>query len=252
MKKSALFLAALFLTQFFNAQENDTWRLGVQFGMHGNRSRFTEGAEGAHARFHQNPYGAGALQVVGRYDYDKHWKVEAGFGFTGIGYEFALSENYSLLNPKNRFSKVQTSSGVLEIPVSVAYKFNPNCNNWKWFISAGIANVFTGKSEANSEFTKNNDGPGNAVYLSASSETQGGAYMHLRFSAGKEKVFQSGRIFSWAFLWNVGFREMSQSHVSYTIDNQLYKHSFSNRGNFFGFRLTYYFKPLNKPEALKK
>jgi hypothetical protein len=251
MKKLAIVLVFISVTGFSKAQEDDTWRWGIQFGMQGNRSRLTGGQEGAHARFHQNPYGAGSLQFLGRYDYNKHWRVEAGFGFTGIGNEFALSENYSLLYPKNRFSTVQTSSGSLELPVMVAYKFNPNCNNWKWFISAGIANVIQSKSDSYSEFTKNNDGPGNDVYLSTTSSNHGGAFMHLRFSAGKEKTFQSGRMFSWAFIWNLGFSEMSKAEVKYTIDNTLYQHSFSNRGSFFGFRLSYYFKPLNKSQVVK-
>lgn len=253
MKKSIIALALVTAGLQFKAQETDTWRWGIQLGAQGNKSEYAGGSSNAHARFNQNEFGSGAIDFIGRYDFNNHWKIETGLGFSAIGFEYALAENYSLINPMNRFSSIRSSAGTFQIPMMVSYKFTPNCKNWKWFISGGFASVFQGASTNFSEFTKTNDGPSNIIYLNQTTEVKGGANVHLRFSAGREKVFQSGRIFSWAFIWNAGFTEMAKSTVKYTIDNQLYEHQFSNNGNYFGFRLAYFFKPLNKvPETKAK
>lgn len=244
MKKTVVVLVTL-LTGMLNAQENNTWRLGIQWGAHGNESSFAGGDADANARFHHNKHSSGMLDVLGRYDFNKHWMIEGGMGINSIGFNDAIAENYSFVHPGKRFTAVETKVGLAEVPVMVSYKFNPNCKNWKWFLSAGGAAVVVADVNKYNEAIKGNDGPSNIVYLSNTTTSNKGTYLNLRFAAGREKMYQSGRIFSWAFIWNAGFTPLAKSTVNYTIDNQAYTHNFTNKGNFFGFRLAYYFKPLN-------
>ncbi len=244
MKRSFVFILALAAGMSF-AQETNTWRWGLQLGLNGNESKFTSGSANANARFHHNSHGTGMLNVVGRYDLNNHWMIEGGMGLNSLGFSDAIAENYSFINPGKRFTNVETTVGLAELPLMVSYKFNPNCKNWKWFISAGGAAVFVADVNKYSEAVKGNDGPSNVVYLSSTTTGNKGGYLNLRFAAGREKVYQSGRIFSWAFVWNAGLSEMASNTVNYTIDNQAYSHTFSNHGHFFGFRMAYYFKPLN-------
>jgi hypothetical protein len=249
MKKvSFLAILAMFGGLAF-AQEANIWRLGLQFGMHGNESKFAGGGANANARFNHESYGSGALNLIGRYDLNNHWMVETGMGINSIGFKNTLSENYSFLAPDNRFTPIESKVSTFEIPLMVSYKFNPNCKNWKWFLSAGVAGVFVGSATKGEEKFQSNDGPTTVVYLGSTTTTSKSSYLHARFAVGREKVYQSGRIFSWAFVWNAGFAPMAKNTVSYTIDSQTYQHDFTNNGNFFGFRLAYYLKPMNTPSA---
>lgn len=249
MKKLTFILALSFLGNSSFSQENDSWRWGVQLGMQGSKSDYIGGGADANARFNHNEFGSGALNFIVRYDLNNHWKLESGLGFSSVGFEDVIAENYSFLTPSNRYTKVNSSVGMLEVPLMVSYKFNPNCKNWKWFISGGLASVYVGGANKSSEATKTNDGPTNVVYLSNTANANEGTYLHLRFAAGREKVFQSGRIFSWSFIWNAGFNQLATSTVKYTIDAQSYQHEFGTNGNFFGFRLAYLFKPINNTPA---
>lgn len=244
MKKTLIAILALGSSIVF-AQENNTWRWGLQWGAHGNESSFSDGDADANARFHHNAHSSGILNAVVRYDFNNHWMIEGGMGINSIGFNDAIAENYSFIHPGKRFTEVNTKVGLAELPVMISYKFNPNCKNWKWFLSAGGAGVIVSDVQKYNEAIKGNDGPSNVVYLSNTTTSNKGTYLNLRFAVGREKVYQSGRIFNWAFVWNAGFNSLATSKVNYTIDNQAYTHSFTNNGNFFGFRLAYYFKPLN-------
>lgn len=245
MKRTTLLAIFVMVGGIALAQEVNRWCLGVQLGMSGNESRFVGGSANANARFNHETYGSGALNFIGRYDFDNHWKIETGVGFSSVGFKSSLSENYSFLALQNRFTFIESNIGTFEIPLMVSYKFNPNCKNWKWFLSGGFASVFVGSAVKGEEKYQASDGPTTVVYLGSTTTSSKSSYLHLRFAAGREKVYQSGRIFSWAFVWNAGFAALAKNTVTYTIDSQTYQHEFSNNGNYFGFRLAYYFKPLN-------
>lgn len=252
MKNIAIVLAFTFIGSFSFAQENNTWRWGVQLGIHGVDSKYAGGDVDANARFHHNDFGTGALSFIGRYDFDNHWKIESGLGFSSIGFEDALAENYSLLSPESHFTQVRSSIGTVEVPLMISYKFNPNCKNWKWFVSGGVASVLVGDVTKGNEVSKSTDGPTNVVYLSNTVSGNKGTHLNLRFAVGREKVYQSGRIFSWSLVWNAGFDQLAKSTVKYTIDAKEYQHEFATNGNYFGFRLAYFFKPLNNIQSKTK
>lgn len=237
---------------FVSAQEDGTWRLGVQLGMSANKSKFSGGMSDANARFHQNAFGAAGLDVMVRYDFNKRWKIESGLNLNSLGFEFALDENYNFLQKGPRKSKVRSNAGVLEIPVMVSYKFKPNCKNTKWFIGAGISNMIVGKHNQDKTYTPNSDGPSSVNYLSSSTKVHGGAYVNARLMVGRERVFKRGGILSATLLWNFGFSEIAKAKVEYTVDGNTYQHEFSNRGSYVGLRIGYCFKPLKCNTKLSK
>ncbi|MBL7917252.1 MAG: PorT family protein [Bacteroidia bacterium] len=242
--KKLLLIMIPFLGITLNAQDDNTWRWGLQLGLHGNKSYFISGQGGAHARFHHNTHGSGAFDLIGRYDYNKHWMIQSGLGFNSIGFEHAIANFYSFNQASSRFTKVNSSFGTVEIPLMVSYKFNPNCKNWKWFISGGVTSVFVGAKTESSTIVNDTDGPTNQSTFTMDSKTKSGANLHLRFAVGREKLYKSGRILSFSAVWNVGLTQMATSTVNYTLDNQTYNHTFGNNGNFFGFRMAYFFKPF--------
>lgn len=242
--KKLLFVLLLTGSFAISAQEEGTWRIGVQFGMHANKSKFVGGMSDANARFQQNPFGAAGLDIIARYDFNKRWKIESGLALNSTGFEFALAENYNFLERGPRRSQIKSKIGMFEIPVMVSYKFNPNCRNSKWFVSAGIANVFVGKHTQDRTFTPNSDGPSNVTYLSSHTTSDGGAYLNGRLMVGRERTFKRGGILSAAVIWNIGFSEITRAKVEYTVDGVNYQHEFSNKGSYFGVRIAYFFKPL--------
>ncbi len=248
--KKLIILSALALSSFvFKAQENNTWRWGAQIGMQGNQAKFVGGMSNANARFHQNPYGTGALNFNVRYDYNQRWAFTSGIGFSSIGYEFAIAENYSFYNLDKRYTTINSSVGLVEIPVLAIYKFKQNCNNWKWVASGGFVGILYGAQTSDKQFNPNNDGQTSQPYISSTTTTNGGGNLHARFLIGKEKLFKNGSIFNASLIWNAGFNNMATSTVNYTIDGQSYQHKFNNTGNFFGFRFAYYLKPIKTSTA---
>jgi hypothetical protein len=250
MKKLALsVLTCLSLLGF--SQENDSWRIGVQWGFQGNHSKFSGGMSDANARFHQNKFDAAALNITARYDLNKHWMGTIGLGFNTFGFQYALAENYSLYRPKNRFSRIKSEFSALDLPLMVFYKFNPNCKNAKWLIGGGFSQNFVGAQTITKNFQVANDVSTTSNYLNSNSSTNGGTYTMLRFAIAREKVFKRGNILNASFLFNAGFKQLAKSTVNYTVDGQNYAHEFTTNGNFAGFRLTYFFRPLKANAAAK-
>jgi len=250
MKK--LLLAAI-ITCTINGigQEDKTLRLGVQWGFHGNHTELTGGMTQANARFHHDNSGGGAFGIVGRYDFNNRWMLMSGLNFTSYGFEFAIAEDYSLLNKHRNFTRVKSETGSLEIPVMIFYKFNPNCKNVRWLIGAGFAESFIGAQTINKNVSQVADA--NTInYISSTTNVNGGGYYMLRWSVAREKMFKKGGILNASLLFNVGFNKIANATVNYTIDNQNYNHEFSTNGNFVGFRLAYYFKPFHNPWKAEK
>lgn len=226
------------------AQENNTWRLGIQTGWQGNGSKFSGGMENANARFHQMPFGASALDLIVRYDLNNHWMIMSGLNFNSVGFEFVLAENYSLAHRSKQFSSVKSNFPAIEIPLMAYYKFNPNCKNVRWIVGGGIANTFINKQTLDKEVNQSNDGPSTSTYLSSTSTSQGGSYLQARWAVGREKTFKWGGILNTTLVFNLGFKEMAHSTVNYTVDGQQYTHEFSNNGNYIGLRIAYFFRPF--------
>ncbi len=249
MKKVFLGMCSV-IALFGFSQEEKTWRLGLQIGSQANHSKYSGGMSDANARFHHNPYGSGSLNIIGRYDWNKHWMFMTGLGINSIGFEYAISENYSLLNKaqnQGQFTGVKSQFGVVEIPAMFFYKFNLNCKNARWLVGAGLAETFVGGQTINNSASKSNDGGSSVNYLSSTSVAHNGTYWFFRWSVGREKIYKSGGILNVSLLCNVGFNRIAESTVNYTIDNQNYNHSFINTGNFAGLRLSYFFKPFHNP-----
>lgn len=246
MKKIMLFVFGA-LTLISKAQEEKTWRLGIQLGSAGNQAKYSGGGSDANARFHQNEFGSGALSIEGRYDFNRKWMLTAGLGIHSIGFGYAIAENYSLLQKDKHFTGIQSDFAVLEMPAMVFYKFNPNCKNSKWLIGAGFAESMVGDQTINKSGSQANDGSSNVNYISSTSSTKGGIYWNFRWSVAREKTFKNNSILNASVLFNYGFNQVATSTVNYTIDNQTYSHSFTNNGNFVGLRLTYFFRPFINP-----
>lgn len=243
--KKLIILAISLITVSIHAQEDKVWRLGIQWGTHDNMSKFSGGSPNANARFTQNKYDGGAFDLIARYDYNKNWMAETGLGFNTFGFGYAISENYSFLNLKNRFSSVKTEYTGVEIPFLIFYKFNLNCKNNRWLIGGGfIANFVEGKT-VNKFFAKNNDGLTSSNYLSSTSTSNGGGHAMVRFSIGREKIFKSGSFLNASLVFNAGLNALAKSTVNYTIDGKDYQHEFTNNGSFVGLRVAYFFKPWN-------
>lgn len=247
MRKS---LIAVFSILVFTvlSQDSKTWRLGVQWGGLGNHSKFDGGMTEANARFQKNEFGSGSLDFVARYDFDRHWMFTAGLGVHSFGFDYALAENYSLLNKERKYTNIKSEFGVIEAPAQIFYKFNPNCKNSRWLIGAGYSQGFSFGGVVDKSVSQATDGNTNVNYISSTSSSKSGIYWNFRWSVARERTFKNNTILNASVLFNYGFNQVAKSTVNYTIDNQTHTHTFTNNGNFIGVRLTYLFKPL-KPSA---
>ncbi len=250
MKNLFITLLAFFALKAVS-QERDAFRLGVQWGLHGNDAELTGGMENANAHFYHNSFGGGSLRIEARYDFNHRWALMTGLGFSSYGFEYALSENYSLKSDLGRFSTIRSEIGALEIPLMGFYKFTPNCRNAKWIVGAGLTNNLIGEQNISRNFKEDAEGIKSKNYLTSETKVNGGIYTMLRFSIGRERVFKKGGIFNASMVFNFGGRNMATSKVVYKSDGQDYNHEFTNKGNFAGFRLTYFFRPLAQQATVK-
>lgn len=245
--KKIILTAYLFLALAGISQENKTWRLGIQWGPHGNPAKFEGGMSEANARFNYNKAGGVSLNLIGRYDYNHRWMVMTGLGFNSYGFKFGIAEDYSLLQKNRNYSSVETNFGALEIPVLLFYKFAPNCKNARWLVGAGFTENFIGAQSSESFVSQSNDGPSNLNYLSTTSTVSGGNYIMLRWAVAREKLYSRGSILNASLVCNIGFDAIAHATVNYNLDNKDYTHTFSNNGSFVGVKVAYYFRPFFNP-----
>ena len=231
------------------AQEDKTWRFGGQWGFHGNQSHYNGGMEQANARFEQQPFGGVSLSLLARYDYNKRWMFTSGLGIATFGFNFSISENYSLRQGRSLLP-ITNEFGVIEIPTMAYYKFTPNCRGSKLVIGAGIVQTLIGEQSSTKTYL-NAEGNTNANYLKSENVAKDGLVNMIRFSFGHEKVLKKGGIMSVNMIFNLGLKEIASTNVTYRIDGQDYQHIFSNTGNFIGFRMTYFLRPLGKSKITK-
>jgi hypothetical protein len=243
MKQTAL-LACFLMLSSLNAQKEQTWSLGAQFGAHGNTSTFSGGMEEANAHFQHTKFGGGSLQLLARYDYNKHWMLMSGIGFYTFGFEYSISHNYSLLTEMNRFTGVHSEFTTAEIPLMIHYKFNPTCMNNYLIVGAGIVHSIIGKQSSTQTMFEGTEGNTNGNYITSVSSTTSRHNEILRLSIGIERKFKHGNMLNLSMVLNHGLVSIATSHVTYRIDGKEYEHQFSNSGNFAGFRIAYFFRPF--------
>lgn len=242
MKK--LIIPVLFLGLFGNLNAQSNWSLGVALGSRGNSSSYSGGMADANARFHQSPYGTGFLGFTARKSFSEHWGVQTGIGFSSIGTEFAISNNYSLLNRSGQYESVGVSTGVMSIPASAVYMTKLNCRNWRWFVGGGFT-FMTGGGKYNAYMNNVADNESATNNLDFSYSGSNFATFHGHLIGGIEKVCKKGGILSFGLMASGGFSNLITTDVTYTIDGTDYQHKFTNRGNFGGFYIAWYFRPLN-------
>jgi hypothetical protein len=238
---TSIALLLILVPQFSLAQEDKGFKLGLQFGNSSSNLKLTGGMENANGRFKQRNFGVPSINLVARYDFNKHWMIESGIGLNGIGFSFSISENYPLFNSKYKSSDIKTLFTAFEVPVMLFYKFNPNCKNSRWIVGAGFApTLYEGKSDSQ-DFSLSSEGQ-STNYLSSQSVSNGNGSLLLRYSVGREKVFKNGSLLQASLLMNIGFGTVATSTVNYTIENEKYSHSFANNGSSVAFRIAYLFK----------
>jgi hypothetical protein len=247
MKK--LFILLVFILSIGSLNAQSTWALGASVGSFGNYSTYSGGMMNANARFHHDLYGTGSFSFVARKTLCPHWSFQTGIGLSSVGFNFALTQNYSLLNEKDHYQNLNMSTTVAVIPVSLVYNTNLNCRSWRWFIGGGFSFIKSG----NVNYTSNTDA---AVDMTATAFLPNQTYDSPDFSkinvhamAGIEKVYKKGAILSFGTIWNAGFSNMVSTNVAYVVDGITYNHAFKNRGNYGGLYLSYYFRPLGTKKA---
>lgn len=251
MKKLVL-LSALALSLSVSAQENHTWRWGIQWGHQSNKSQWSGGMDNAHARFHENKNPDGAFDLMFRYDHDMHWMATLGMGINTYGFNFGITNNYQFSNMQNRWSGANATFTEFETPILIHYKFNLNCKNSRWVLGGGFVPTITSSKNISDTYVQNNDGVKVASTLNLNAENGNGGSTMVRFVIAREHVFKKGSMLHASWIFNVGLNDKAKATVNYTLDNTVYNHEFTNKGNFVGFRLAYFFKPItHKPSQSK-
>lgn len=232
-------------TTVITAQAQTGISYGATFGIGENNATYVGGMTDASALFHQDDHDKGSFGFVARYFLNNHWSIQSGLGFSSLGFDYALAKDYSLLNKDEHFTQNGLSITVLQVPFTAIYAFNPNCRNNRWFVGAGFATM-TNTSDANqtSHVLPEGDASGNVSYLDQTMTSSNFTVLTGQLMGGVEKIFRRGSILQFGLTANFGFSNIATSQVSYTIDNKLYEHTFNNQGDYWGFILTYYFKPL--------
>lgn len=228
------------------AQTDKSWSFGAQWGFQGNHSIFSGGMEEANAKFYHESFGAGALNLIARFDHDKHWMLMTGLGYNGFGFEYGLSKNYSLKKDYDHCSFIRVQFSSLEIPTLIHYKFEPNCKNAKWVLGAGFVETLIGSQVNNQLYTESKEGINTGEYLTSNSQTTQDISCMFRMTIAREKVFKKGSILNASLVFNLGLKDIAISQVEYQVDQKKYQHEFTNSGNYVGFKLAYFLRPFSK------
>lgn len=218
---------------------------GATLGLSGNQGTYVGGSSDASALFYNNDFGKATLAFTTRYFFDEHWSVQSGLGLSSIGFEYALAKDYSLLKKDDHFTKNNMSISVVQVPVTAIYAFKANCKNNRWFVGLGAStmNNFEDVNETVHSEPKG-DASSNSLYLDQTVTADQFIVVTGQAMAGIEKTFEHGGILQFGLIANFGFSDIATSTVSYTVDNKPYTHTFTNQGDYCGFMLSYYFKPL--------
>ncbi len=244
MKKALIFAFTLIVISGFS-QTDKTWSFGLQCGLYGNSSEFSGGSEIADGSFHNNGFGSGSFGGTARYDHDSRWMFMTGFGFLSYGFEFSRNAgSYSLKNgEEGQYNTVTHEFGAIEIPAMAFYKFRLNCRNARWLIGAGFARVLAGQAQSTQTISEDTEGNTSLKpYLKSEANGVGGAFTMLRLAFNRERIMKSGSIVQAGIWLNWGFKPLAEASVEYSAGGEDFNHTFTNKGNFFGIRVSYFFR----------
>jgi hypothetical protein len=246
MKK--ILATLVFTGSVMGASAQKGFKYGVTFGLGGNNSNYSGGTADANALFYHNDFGKANLGFTARYFFDDHWSVQSGLGISEIGFEFALAKDYSLLKKDDHFTKNNMGITVMQVPITAIYAFKPNCKNIRWFVGAGISSMtnFSNVNQTTHVTPKAGDIANNTDYLDQTINAEKFTVINGQLMGGIEKIFKKGSILQLALITNLGFSNIATSSVTYQVDNIKYSHTFSNKGDYSGLTLTYYFKSIGE------
>lgn len=222
------------------------WSMGLQIASVSNKSRYTGGMSEANGRFHHNPYGGGSFNVLFRYKVNDHWSFQTGLGFTGLGFNYAVANDYSLLGKDGQYLSNSASFCTSEIPAVAIYSFKPNCRNSRLFAGGGVRMVMNSDITTSRTHVAPDEASGmtNSPYLDQTMYASAFTSVGGNFMFGIEKMFKKGSMFQLAVIGNKGFMDVATSTVNYSADGKEYQHTFTNSGDYWGVAFTYYFKPF--------
>ena len=249
MKKIILFIAIAAITSGVFAQTANTWRLGVHFTGINNPSNYSGGSSDANALFNQHDFNSGALGLTWRYYVNEHWSLQSGLGFGDLGFEFAMAKDYSLLDRTGQYAVNRAGIGMAQIPLTVLYDFKPNCNNVHFFVGAGISVLQRlNSSEQTVNTTPNAETPISPSVPNMNQTVSSGNSTSLtgQFMFGLEKNLKHGGMVQVGLVFNKGTADIASTTVNYSVNGTAYSHSFTNRGDYWGLTLGYYFKEHSK------
>lgn len=249
MKKIIILSFALVTTSALNAQSS--WSLGVGVSSSANYSHFSGGMTDASALFHHNEHGNGAWNFTARKNLCPHWSFQTGIGFSNIGFDFDLAQDYSLLNRDGQWASTSVSVNTLNIPASIIYNTNLNCRNWRWFIGGGFSALMSSESgdiETQAYFPDDNS----TVVLEQSFHSSAFTTINGHLIGGIEKVFKRQNVLSFGVILNGGANNLATTNVNYIANGKAYNHTFTNRGNYSGFFVSYYFRPVGSRRVAVK
>ncbi len=254
MKKYSV-LVILFYVINVHAQYKP-WAVGLNFSATGNYSKFSGGMSDAHARFNHNNFATGSLNILFQKQYTQNLFLQTGFGFTEIGFETSISNNYSFYNIENRFTALRTNIAVVEIPLTAIYKFNYDCKHKRWYLGLGTKWIFNGES---TDITKpdkkslSEDVPqiNNDANLVQHTYANPISTLTSHFIVGREKIRKNGHLMGWGFVYNQGFKTVAKADVTYTLDGTNYTHTFSNKATYCGLYFQYFFKPIKSKKIFE-
>lgn len=252
-QKHTLLIVLLAIVSGFASAQNRL-NIGLSFSVYANPSKFTGGMAEASALFNNHPYGSCQLGLEFRYRVSNHWSLQSGLHFGQTGFSYSLAQDYNLLNPSEQYAELYTGTCLTQIPVMAIYNTKLNCRHIRFIVGAGfnmsfIDNGWTSYSASTveAEGVENNNTTEMTEQTTALTTTGGG----FTWLIGIEKVFKRGNMLSLTFNANHGFNNMALSTVSYTVENQDYTHIFTNRNNWAGVALTYYFLPAGSRKQAK-
>jgi hypothetical protein len=249
MKKIIFFIAIASIVSPSFSQTANSWRLGVHLTSINNPSYYSGGSAEANALFNQRDFGSGALGVTWRYFYNEHWSLQSGLAFGSLGFEFSMAKDYSLMNKGSQYAVNRAGFGTAQIPLTVLYDFKPNCNNVRFFVGAGISVLSrTNTTEQTVNKEPNGETPVSASVLYLNQTVNSGKSTSLtgQFMFGVEKNLKHGGMLQLGLLFNKGTNDIASTTVNYNVNNTAYSHNFTNRGDYWGLTLGYYFKEHQK------
>ncbi len=202
----------------------------------------------ANGNFHHDDYGTGAFNFVARKTINPHWSFQTGFGFSSVGFNFTITQDYSLLNPDGQYTGNSIECNTVVLPATIVYNTNLTCRNWRWFIGGGLSFI-SHSNEKDDDVEMDVMDNSSIANLTQSYDFNGGFTLNGHLIGGIEKVFRNQSILSFGLIGSLGTSTVGTTSVSYTLDGTDYNHSFTNRGNYFGCYINYYFRPLGSKKA---